>query len=61
MRIYCEINVQYEISHLICARDYDEVEALKRVVTEADKKAAMERTLREKHEARAIKAEQELQ
>ena len=38
-----------------------EVEALKRVVAEAEKKAAMEWTLREKHEARVIKAEQELQ
>ena len=37
------------------------VEALKRVVAEAEKKAAMERALREKHEARVIKAEQELQ
>ena len=38
-----------------------EVEALKRAVAEAEKKAAIERTLREKHEARVIKAEQELQ
>ena len=38
-----------------------EVEALKRAIAEAEKKAAMERTLREKHEARVIKAEQELQ
>ena len=38
-----------------------EVEALKRAVAEAEKKAATERTLREKHEARVIKAEQELQ
>ena len=38
-----------------------EVEALKRVVAEAEEKAATERTLREKHEARYIKAEQELQ
>ena len=38
-----------------------EVEALKRAVAEAKKKAAMERALREKHEARVIKAEQELQ
>ena len=38
-----------------------EVEALKRAVAEAEKKAAMERTLREKHEARVIKAEQGLQ
>ena len=38
-----------------------EVEALKKAVAEAEKKAATERTLREKHEARVIKAEQELQ
>ena len=38
-----------------------EVEALKRAVAEAEKKAATERTLREEHEARVIKAEQELQ
>ena len=38
-----------------------EVEALKRVVAEAEKKAATEQTLHEKHEARVIKAEQELQ
>ena len=38
-----------------------EVEALKKVVAEAERKAAAERALREKHEARVIKAEQELQ
>ena len=38
-----------------------EVEALKRAIAEAEKKAAIERTLREKHEARVIKVEQELQ
>ena len=38
-----------------------EVEALKRDVAEAEKKAATERTLREQHKARVIKAEQELQ
>ena len=38
-----------------------EVEALKKVVAEAEKKAATEQALREKHEARVIKAEQELQ
>ena len=38
-----------------------EVEALKRVVAEAEERAATEWTLREKHEARVIKAEQELQ
>ena len=38
-----------------------EVEALRRAVAEAEEKAATERTLHEKHEARVIKAEQELQ
>ena len=38
-----------------------EVEALKKAVAEAEKKAAPEQALREKHEARVIKAEQELQ
>ena len=38
-----------------------EVEALKKAVAEAEKKAATERVLREKHEARVMKAEQELQ
>ena len=37
------------------------VEAIKRAVAEAEKKAPMEQTLREKHEASVIKAEQELQ
>ena len=34
-----------------------EVEALKRAIAEAKEKAATERTLREKHEARVIEAE----
>ena len=38
-----------------------EVEALKNAVAEAKKKAATEQALHEKHEARVIKAEQELQ
>ena len=38
-----------------------EVEALKNDVAEAEKKAAIEQALREKHEARVIEAEQELQ
>ena len=38
-----------------------EVKALKRAIAEAEEKAATERALREKHEARVIKAEQELQ
>ena len=38
-----------------------EVEALKKVVAEAERKAAAEQALREKHEARVIEAEQELQ
>ena len=38
-----------------------EVEALKKAVAEAEGMAAVERALREKHEARVIEAEQELQ
>ena len=38
-----------------------EVEALKRAVAKAEKKAATEWTLLEKHEARVIKDEQELE
>ena len=38
-----------------------EVEALKRAIAEAEKKAATERTLHEKHEARVIEAKRELQ
>ena len=38
-----------------------EVEALKMAVAETEKKAAAEQALCEKHEARVIEAEQELQ
>ena len=38
-----------------------EIEALKKALAEADKKAAVEQALREKHEARVIEAERELQ
>ena len=38
-----------------------EIEALKKAVAEAEKKAATEQALREKHEARVIEAERELQ
>ena len=38
-----------------------EVKALKKAVAEAEKKAAAEQALREKHEARVIEAEQKLQ
>ena len=38
-----------------------EVGALKKAVAEAEKKAAVEQALREKHEARVIEAEQEHQ
>ena len=38
-----------------------EVEALKKAVAEAEKKATTEQALRQKYEARAIKVEQELQ
>ena len=37
-----------------------EIEALKKAVAEADKKAAAEQALRKKHEARVIEAEREL-
>ena len=37
-----------------------EIEALKKVVAEAEKKATVEQALCEKHEARVIEAEQEL-
>ena len=38
-----------------------EVEVLRKVVAEAEEKAAAEQALREKHEARVIEAERELQ
>ena len=38
-----------------------EVEALKKAVAEAEKKVTTEQALREKHKARVIEAEQELQ
>ena len=38
-----------------------EIEALRKVVAEADNKATAEQDLREKHEARVIEAERELQ
>ena len=38
-----------------------EIEALKKVVAEDEKKAATEQAVREKHEARVIEAERELQ
>ena len=38
-----------------------EVEALKKAVAEAEKKAAAEQALHEKHKARVIEAERELQ
>ena len=38
-----------------------EIEALKKAMAEADNKAAAEQALREKHEARVIEAERELQ
>ena len=38
-----------------------ELETLKNIVAEAEKKAAVEQALREKHEARVIEAEQEVQ
>ena len=38
-----------------------EIEALKKVVAEAEKKAAADQALHKKHEARVIEAEQEIQ
>ena len=38
-----------------------EIEALKKAMAEAEKKAALEHALRDKHEARVIEAERELQ
>ena len=38
-----------------------EVEALKKAVAETEEKAAAQQALREKHEARVVEAEQELQ
>ena len=38
-----------------------EVEALKKALAEAEKKAAVEQALREKHEAGVVEAERELQ
>ena len=38
-----------------------EIEALKKAVAQAEKKAAAEQALREKHEARVIEPERELQ
>ena len=38
-----------------------EVEALKKAVAEAEKKAAKDQAIREKHEARVIEVQQELQ
>ena len=49
-------------SFVLCALGANaEIEALKKAVAEADKKAAMEQALCEKHEARVIEAERELQ
>ena len=38
-----------------------EVEALKKAVAEAERKAATEQALREKHEAKVVEARRELQ
>ena len=48
--------------YILCALGADaEIEALKKVVALAEKKAAAEHALCEKHEARVIEAERELQ
>ena len=55
-------NSQYDnICFIIAPGAMTEVDALRRVVAEAEEKAAPKQALREKHEARVIKAEQELQ
>ena len=46
---------------MMCSRATVEIEALKKVVAEAEKKAAAEQALREKHEVQVIEAERELQ
>ena len=47
---------------ILCALGANaEVEALKKAVALAEKRAAAEQALREKHEARVIEAERELQ
>ena len=45
----------------MCLGATSEIEALKRVVVEAEKRAATEQALRKKHEARVIEAERKLQ
>ena len=45
----------------MCSRATAKIEALKKAVDEAEKKAAAKQALREKHEARVIEAEKELQ
>ena len=53
---------QYDkICFIICARGDDRSRALRKDVVEAGEKAAAEQALHEKHEARVIEAEQELQ
>ena len=49
-----------EIIYIVCSRSKCRNEALKKAVAEADKKAAAEQALRERHEARVIEAEREL-
>ena len=46
---------------LFAPGEMTEVEALRKAVAEAEEKAAAGQALREKHEARVIEAEQELQ
>ena len=59
----CSRSVQTNLKYVLrfAPGAMTEVEALKKVVAEARGKAATERALREKHEARVIEAEQELQ
>ena len=55
-------NFQYDkYVSLFASEVMNEVKALMMAVAEAEEKAAAEQALREKHEARVIEAEQELQ
>ena len=49
-----------KLSVLCALGENVKIEALKKAVAEADKKAAAEQALREKHEARVIEAERDL-
>ena len=48
-------------SVMICVRATTEAEVLKKALAEAEEKAAKEQAAREKHEARVVEVQQELQ